>query len=87
MKAILKKITSTHDKLRTNEVKGDLLYLPEVGTSVIMFSEPLDATVGSTRMVKTSNIKELTLLSPDVYSITTLNSVYELEILRNPVSE
>ncbi len=87
MKAILRKIASTHDKLRTNEVKGDLLYLPEIGTSVIMFSEPLDPNEGNTRMVKTSPVVELTLLQKDLYSITTRNSTYELEVLGNTVSE
>jgi len=87
MKAILRKITSTHEKLRTNEVKGDLLHLPEVGSSVIMFSEPLDSSVGNTRVVKTSVITELTLLQKDIYSITTRNSVYELEVLGSTVNE
>ena len=86
-KAILRQIQSNHTRIRTKEVTGDLFYDPEVGSSVILFSESLDKMEGNTRIVSTSPVKELTVVKQDLYLITTRNSTYELEILQEPVNE
>ena len=87
MKAILRVIKSNNNRIRTSEVVGDLLYIPQVGTNLIMFAEPLEPAENKTRMVSTSLVTELFLLKQNLYSVSTRNTLYELEVMGNVASD
>ena len=75
----LKKISSSHNNLRTDVVEGVCLSFPEVGESFCMLSSPLVS--GSVRTIRTSKIKSIEQLKSNIYSIITQNSQYEVELL------
>lgn len=74
----LTKIESTHTKLRTNEVEGFTIELPEVGKSFGMVSESLSDKMEG-RLVTTSLIQELDK-KDSVYTFKTKNSIYRLDV-------
>lgn len=80
MKHKLTKLKSNHNNLRTDEVIGNVFFPPAVGSSLVMFSEPLDKTA-SIRSIQTSTIQEIYELSPGVIEFKTRNSNYRLEKL------
>lgn len=82
MKAKLTKVESTHNNLRTNEIVGRPLFIPEVGRSFIMWSEPLDKDM-DIRQITTSVVKSVELIGDNLYEFKTMNSIYKLEILDN----
>lgn len=68
----LRKITSTHNNLRTAEVIGQAPRLPVIGERFIVYSEALEIE-GGVRYVTTSPVQ-----SVDDNQFTTANSTYEL---------
>ena len=78
MKVKLLKLQSTHNNLRTNEIDGECIDLPEIGQSFILLGEALnpDAKV---RAIRTTPVQELKK-EGNVMTFKTLNSIYELFI-------
>lgn len=68
----LKKISSTHQRLRTNVIDGWFLDTPKVGHSFVMFADPIDPET-DLRVVETTPVREVRADSFD-----TENSTYEL---------
>lgn len=67
--------------LRTTSVEGELLYLPEVGKSVVVLAPPLDP-IYDYRAVTTSRVVQLTHdVDTDTYMAWTENSLYQIELL------
>lgn len=79
MKAILKKITSTHNNLRTDAVEGTFLMVPTVECQFSFFAEPLDKTKDF-RQISTTPVKTVEAIAGG-WRFTTENSTYELEIV------
>jgi hypothetical protein len=77
-KVILTKVESNHNNLRTNEIDGLTLSLPEKGKFFQMVAPPLES--GSIRSVTTTEIKELEKTSEDSYTFKTQNSTYKLKV-------
>jgi hypothetical protein len=75
MRIRIKKIESTHDNLRTDEVEGDALFPPQEGQRFVMYAEPI-VPLASFRMVTTSRVT-------DVYAthFKTLHSTYAYEVI------
>lgn len=77
MEIILKLLKTDHEKspLRTEEVRGFITSVPEVGSSLILFSQ--SETENYRRVIKTSAIKSI---NPTDYgcNFTTQNSTYQL---------
>lgn len=67
--------------LRTSMVVGVADDLPEVGQRFSMYGEPLDPTVGDTRVVTTSLVKSVERVSRWVEEFKTENSTYKLTVL------
>lgn len=78
-KVRLKKIESSHTKLRTNEVVGITNELPTVGESFALVGESLTKGMDA-RLVHTTEIQSVDL-KDSKYTFKTHNSTYELEIL------
>jgi len=79
-KTLLTKVESNHTRLRTNEVEGTTIALPEVGKSFALVGKSL--TEGAPfRLVNTSEITEVEKLSEDELQFKTLNSIYKLKVL------
>ena len=57
-KALLTKIESKHDNLRTNDIEGNTLELPEVGKSFHLVGNAITEGM-SHRIIKTTEIKEV----------------------------
>ena len=76
-KVKLTKIKSSYDNLRTDEIEGETLELPEKGKSFQMFGPGL---VAGTRMVITTEIQFVEKMG-NVYRFNTLNSTYQVEVL------
>lgn len=75
----LTKIKSNHTNLRTDEVEGQTLTLPEVGKAFILVGESLTPG-GDGRYVYTTEIKSIEKLG-ESYRFNTLNSTYQLDVL------
>jgi len=76
----LVKIQSNHNNLRTNEIVGKCMELPEVGKTFLMTAPPLEE--GNLRIVLTTEIKECSFLKEESkYLFQTQNSKYELHLL------
>lgn len=73
----LTKIRSDHQNLRTDEIKGATLTLPEKGKSFQLFGEGLEF---GTRVVTTTEIQVVDKIGNE-YEFSTLNSTYKLEVL------
>lgn len=78
-KVKLTKIESNHNNLRTNEIEGVSLDLPEVGKSFYLVGESLTEGMDA-RVVTTTEIKSLEKTDNE-YTFKTLNSTYKLEVL------
>lgn len=78
-KVVLTKVESTHNNLRTNEVDGLTLALPEKGKQFQMTGESLTKGA-SIRCVTTTEIKELDIEGDSDYTFKTLNSTYKLKV-------
>ena len=76
---ILKKIESNHTNLRTNEIEGRTLSLPEISKNFVLVGESLTPGLDA-RVVTTTEIKSIEQ-SGKKYTFKTLNSTYELEVL------
>lgn len=82
LKVKLTKIESTHNNLRTNDMIGEMICLPEVGRGIVVLNDqPLDPTVGDHRKIETSPVTEILEKSDNMYKFKTLNSIYRLDIL------
>ena len=76
-KVKLTKIKSNHDNLRTDEIEGETLELPEKGKSFQIYAPGL---VHGIRMVTTTEIQFVEKLG-NVYHFNTLNSIYQVVVL------
>lgn len=83
-KVKLKKIFSTHKNLRTDEITGECLGLPQEGCQFKMTAEALDEEVrneGGLRHIWTSPVQTVVTISPSQFRFFTANSTYEIEVL------
>jgi hypothetical protein len=82
--AILTKIQSTHNNIRTNSMRCQCSYLPEVGVDFKIFGDSLEVT-GDTRAISTTTVQTVSSYGDNVgnnwIEFTTTNSRYKLEIL------
>jgi len=76
MSGKLKRLKSSHQNLRTDEVEGEYAYNPEVGKVFILIGESLSFK-GGKRWIETTPVKTVEQL-PDRIRFTTLYSTYEL---------
>lgn len=79
----LRKIESTHDRVRTDVIEGDLVNDLQEGASCMIMGEALTPTIrdeGGVRWFESTPIQSL-VREGNVFRFTTLNSKYELEIL------
>ena len=81
MKAILTKLSSNHDNLRTDEISGETEYCPVAGSSFVMRAPPLET--GNVRVIVTSIVQEVELVGPGVWEFKTRNSHYRLRVFLN----
>lgn len=76
IKVRLRKITSTHNNLRTNEINGFTSTMPEIGRPFVIYNyEPLELDDGA-RYVITSLV-----VAVEGNTFRTMNSTYELHVL------
>jgi hypothetical protein len=77
----LTKLSNNENALRSSEIEGNFLDLPENSYSFeIINDNPLETSLGQTnRRVITSIVKEV-LFKDGVYYFKTLNSEYMLEV-------
>ncbi len=77
----LRKVSSTHSNLRTDEVYGHAAALPIVGEPFVMFADPIDPTA-AVRIVKTSLVRLTTTtdIGFTTYYFETENSKYALTL-------
>lgn len=79
MRAKLTRIKSSHQNLRTDEVVGELLYLPEIGGPIRMAAEGLEF---GTRVIVTSPVIDIEQPDDSTYICETANSIYHIHINR-----
>jgi len=87
LKVKLKKIESTHNNLRTDNIEGKTTRIPEIGHPFQLFAESLTEG-GDFRSVTTTKIQESEYKEDSrTFVFKTLNSLYELEVLdeRDPM--
>lgn len=81
-KAVLVKVESTHNNLRTKDVDGYCLDLPQKGDQFLLFAEPLEEKLAEFRLIHTTEVKEIdhVIEGKDFGQINfkTKNSTYEL---------
>ena len=77
---VLTKVESNHNNLRTNEIEGHTLYLPDVGQGFNLVGESLTPGL-SHRMINTTEVKSVESIGQDEYLFKTLNSTYKLKVL------
>lgn len=75
----LTRVTSTHDRLRTDEVEGQCIGLPVIGRDFILIGKPLVEGYAF-RFIQTTPVKSLKLENGSMI-FTTDNSTYKLEVL------
>lgn len=73
----LKKIESTHNNLRTEEVLGLAPQLPKEGKQFFMYTNPLDPEK-DLRYVHTSTVSSVNYTEEGTIVFRTNNSLYEL---------
>jgi hypothetical protein len=84
----LTKIDSSHDIVRTNEIVGVAVKLPEIGATFQMLSEPLDTSMGANaRYFETSPVQNIFKNDDGTQVIHTTYSIYELEVLSTSVRD
>jgi hypothetical protein len=74
----LKKIESTHENLRTDEINGMSHDLPEVGQSFTLIADPLERANPHKRVVTTTPVVKVTKTGNEMV-FETANSVYSIE--------
>ena len=79
MRGKIKKIVSNHNNLRTTEMEGEFSEPPTVGQPFTIFGEALEEKEG-VRMIRTTPVKEVGLITGGDLVFKTENSEYELEI-------
>ncbi len=79
-KVKLTKVRSSHSNVRTNEIEGETLDLPEAGKSFVLIGESL-AFKGGGRIIETTLIEKVEKMDNE-YLFHTANSTYKLEVLR-----
>ena len=81
MRVRLVRLSSTHNKLRTDRVEGECQDLPEVGRMFIMTASPLDPA-GSHREIWTTPVRSISWLPSKTKAVfQTKNSRYRLEMM------
>lgn len=75
----LKKIESSHDNLRTDEVYGFATLMPEEGSGFMMFSKSLTGD-DLARVIKTSKITSVENVGDDEIVFRTQNSTYLIQV-------
>lgn len=78
MKAILTKIKSNHNNVRTNVIEGKIYRLPKIGESLIFTANPLKE--GEIRIIITTPVESIKQTDL-VYNLETDNSEYILKIV------
>lgn len=78
MKVKLTKKQSNHNNLRTDEMIGTLQNKPELGYGITVYGEGI---VFGTRIIQTSPIQKIEVLSDGILELKTENSIYTLEFL------
>ena len=77
--AVLTKITSNHNRLRTDVIDGCFSEQPKIGSGFLFFSKPLDK-VADGRIIKTSTVINVYYGANKSIIFETRNSVYKLEM-------
>lgn len=77
---LLKRIISTHENLRTPEVRGFIKDKPALNKEIILFAEAINP-MATGRMIRTTKIKDIRNVSDKVVLCNTRNSTYEIEYL------
>lgn len=77
---ILRRQGGKGQSLRTDEVRGSFSRYPEVDTPFVLLAKPLHE--GSIRMIQTSPVQMVAETEKNKYTFTTMNSVYELEVVK-----
>jgi hypothetical protein len=77
---LLKRITSTHENLRTPEVKGFIKDKPALNKEIILFAEAINP-IAMGRIIRTTKIKDIKSVSEKVIVCNTRNSTYEIQYL------
>jgi len=81
MRVRLVRLSSTHNKLRTDKIEGECLELPEVGRSFIMTAPPLDPKAQQ-REIWTTPVQSVGWLPSRTKAVfQTKNSRYRLEMM------
>ena len=80
----LTKMSKNENALRTEEVDGYCVDLPEMKQSFRMLADPLDPKM-DVRKVYTSDVQAYSIKSSSVIEFWTLNSKYRLDILDSGV--
>lgn len=75
---ILKKVESTHTNLRTPIVKGFIIEKPALNKELVVLAEPLNPAA-SGRMIRTTKIKSISVITDKIVRCSTRNSIYEIE--------
>ncbi len=78
----LAKVSSSHSRLRTEEVIGYVKKVPVIGSNFIMAAPPLDKSKDF-RWIETSHIKSIEYTSENFLTFETENSVYNIEVLED----
>ena len=91
-KVKLKKIKSSHQNLRTDEIVGFTEFeKPVVGDFFFMtaeaLTEPFKSMPGGARMIHTTKIQEVREESENIYQFETRNSVYTVEYLKEETND
>lgn len=77
----LVKISSKHNNLRSGEVVGLTTAMPKVGTNFVMVAPALEN--GNLRVVATGPVQKCEHDEfANLFRFTTLNSVYELHVMK-----
>ena len=75
---ILKKIESNHSNLRTPTVKGFIKEKPALNKEIVVLAQPINP-IAVGRMIRTTRIKEINVLTDKIVRCSTSNSIYEIE--------
>ena len=79
-RVILTKMESNHNNLRTNEIEGDALFLPDVGKNFSVVGASLTPGL-SHRLIQTTEVKSVESTGENEFLFKTQNSTYKLQVL------
>lgn len=70
--------------IRVPTIEGETSALPNKGYVFIMIGPSLNGS-GGIRYIKTTQVQSVEKIRPDLYEFSTRNTVYSLQILKDPV--